>query len=225
MKTRLRQLTRSAIPPSLHRQYRNVKRVGRQFQQHIFDRLSGTDTAGITADPTGQGKASGHVYEATGPIAFRRLISKVHDDLSDFTFVDVGSGKGAVLLYASHRPFRQVIGVEHAPALHQIAVRNIATYSSRRAGRMRCSNVVSILHDATTYEWPSGPLVVYLFSPVPREATEQILSNLERSLADDPRPCHIVTLNPFSDLYASQRWLDVVHRGWNNTAIFRSTIS
>lgn len=219
---RLRQLVNRALSPSLKRRYRHLKRSGRQFRQRLFDRSAGTDTTGIVQDPTGSGKSSGHEYEATAPSAFRRLVRRIPDDLSDFTFIDVGSGKGAVLLYASRRPFRAVIGVEHSQALHEVAVRNIERYRSRRGRRMRCTDVTSLLHDATTYRWPPGPLVVYLYSPLPRDGVSQILANLQQSLSDAPRRVYLVALNPFDDLYSSQPWLTPVHRGWSNSVIYRA---
>jgi hypothetical protein len=38
-------------------------------------------------------------------------------DLSDFTFVDIGSGKGSILFYACRYDFRRVLGVEFAENL------------------------------------------------------------------------------------------------------------
>ncbi len=49
--------------------------------------------------------------------------------LQDFTFIDLGSGKGRVLLMASEYPFQKIIGVEFMPELHRAAQKNIAGYS------------------------------------------------------------------------------------------------
>jgi hypothetical protein len=43
------------------------------------------------------------------------------ESFSDFTFIDIGSGKGRVLLMASDYAFRRILGVELLPALHHIA--------------------------------------------------------------------------------------------------------
>lgn len=105
-------------------------------------------------------------------------------------------------MYAGHRPFRAIIGIEHAPDLHDIAVGNIERYRARRGRRMLCTDVTSVLHDATTYNWPPGSLVFYLYSPVPREGIVKALANLERSLVDAPRAVYLLALNLFDDLYA-----------------------
>src|SRR5262249_4307643 len=64
-------------------------------------------------------------YEGTPIIALRKIIRRLKVALPQFTFIDLGSGKGRVLLIASHFPFRSVIGVEFAKNLHDIAISNV----------------------------------------------------------------------------------------------------
>jgi len=69
-------------------------------------------------------------YQPTEPGPFAEMIASLPMDLGEFTFVDVGSGKGRTLLMASEYPFRRIVGVELLPALHQIAQENLASYTS-----------------------------------------------------------------------------------------------
>ncbi len=48
-------------------------------------------------------------------------------------FVDIGSGKGRVLIAAAEHPFLQVAGVEYSKELHEAALNNI-----RSAKRIKC---------------------------------------------------------------------------------------
>src|SRR5215469_11495850 len=43
------------------------------------------------------------------------------DDFANYTFIDIGSGKGRMLFVAAEYPFEKVIGVEFAVDLHEIA--------------------------------------------------------------------------------------------------------
>src|ERR1700691_4568599 len=67
-------------------------------------------------------------YQPTEPGLFHEMIDAMcehnHIDLSEFVFVDLGSGKGRTLLMASDYPFQRIVGVELLPALHETAKGN-----------------------------------------------------------------------------------------------------
>lgn len=111
----------------------------------------------------------------------------------DLTFIDLGSGKGRVLLMASDYPFRRIIGVELVPALHQIAQQNLAKYHSES---QRCFTLESICGDAAEFHFPAEPIVLYLFNPFPESGLRQVLANLEQSLRDHPRAVYVLYHNP-----------------------------
>jgi hypothetical protein len=112
-------------------------------------------------------------YQGTDAGELRGVLDAFSLDFSTYTFLDVGSGKGRALLVAAEYPFRSVIGVEHAQNLHAIAEQNIHV----GRGPRRCRDVKSILADAIPV--PPGPLLVYLYNPFGRAATEQELSNFQ----------------------------------------------
>jgi cyclopropane fatty-acyl-phospholipid synthase-like methyltransferase len=66
-----------------------------------------------------------------------RALDRLQLDPRDFVFVDLGSGKGRVILRAATRPFRRVEGVEFSEPLHRVALRNIdnARAAPGRSGR------------------------------------------------------------------------------------------
>jgi len=91
------------------------------------------------------------------------------------TFVDVGSGMGRVVLLASLRPFRQIVGVEISPALHQIARDNRQRFPP---ADVRCRDVRLVRADAASFTFPRGDLVVYLYNPFGAEVLEPVLDAL-----------------------------------------------
>jgi hypothetical protein len=134
-------------------------------------------------------------YQPTEPEAFHEMMQTLpaHLDLHDFTFIDLGSGKGRTLLMASDYPFRLIVGVELLPALQHIAGQNLAQYQSPS---QKCFALESVCADATTYTFPNTPLLIYLFNPFPEAVLRRVLQNLSESLRNHPRPAYLLYYNP-----------------------------
>src|SRR5262245_23318432 len=64
-------------------------------------------------------------YQPTDPELFEQMMDSLRFDLSEFTFIDLGSGKGRTLLMAAAYPFPRVVGVELLPSLHRVALENL----------------------------------------------------------------------------------------------------
>jgi SAM-dependent methyltransferase len=126
-----------------------------------------------------------------------------------FTFVDAGSGKGRALLLATNYPFREIIGVELSPELDRIARTNIARYTARRPH----PPVVSILGDAAEFEWPPGPLIVYMWNAFTRPVMEQVFQNLQAWFAHDPQELYLVYMHPeLESTVSGHPWLTMLWR-------------
>jgi len=132
-------------------------------------------------------------YQPTDPAAFREMMAELPIDYREFTFVDIGSGKGRVLLMAAEYPFRKILGVEILPALHRIAEDNVRSYKSPA---QRCFEIASLCADAQEFEIPKQALVLYLFNPIPEAAVRTLMSRVKQSLTLWPRPVWIVYHNP-----------------------------
>lgn len=132
-------------------------------------------------------------YEPSPENSVRFILNHLTLDFTGFTFVDLGSGMGRVLLIASDYPFSQVIGVEFSPSLHEIACSNIARYQGKSR---RCFNTVSICGQAEQFEIPAVPCVIYLFDPFRKEILEKVVANLERSYRSHPRAIVVVYYAP-----------------------------
>jgi SAM-dependent methyltransferase len=132
-------------------------------------------------------------YQPTEPALFQEMLGCLEIDFREFTFIDLGSGKGRVLLMAAAYPFRRVVGVELLPELHRVAEENIRKYKS---DAQRCFAVQSVCGDAREFLFPPGPTVLYLFNPVPEAGLEQVVANLERSLRENPHPVYVLYHNP-----------------------------
>ena len=100
-----------------------------------FDRRHGVDTAGIVRLGAlrieSPNRDLGVRYQPSDPDDFRSLVEALPIDPKDYVLVDLGSGKGRVLLLASEFPFRRVVGVEFSQELNEIAERNVALTRQR----------------------------------------------------------------------------------------------
>src|SRR5258706_1122372 len=166
----------------------------RSFEaQRRFDRRFGVDTSGILepgelgVDVRNIDDAGG--YEATPRPVFFRILKSLPVRYERFAFVDLGSGKGAALLYASELPFKKIIGVELSPGLHRIAERNIAGY---RGERTRCGDVKSVCADAAAYVLPPEPTILFLFNPFRGRTLETVAGNIQSSLRAQPREAFVI---------------------------------
>ncbi len=153
-------------------------------------------------------------YQPTDPAAFHEMLSALQEavqrspgpdgtdlELRDFTFLDLGSGKGRTLLMASDYPFRRIVGVELLPSLHEIAKENMKQYKSEA---QKCFALEAICADATAFPLPNGPLVIYLFNPLPESGLRQVVSNLEQSFRNDPRVVYMLYHNPLLEHVLSE---------------------
>jgi hypothetical protein len=132
-------------------------------------------------------------YQPTEPALFQEMMASLPIEFEQFTFIDLGSGKGRTLLMASEYPFRKIVGVELIGELHRAAEENIRAYHS---ATQRCVQIESVLADAREFELPQEPLVLYLFNPLPERALTEVLRRLEKSLAQAPRPVWVAYHNP-----------------------------
>ncbi len=132
-------------------------------------------------------------YQPTEPILFREMMASLPIEFDQFTFIDIGSGKGRTLLMASEYPFRKIVGVELIAELHQAAEENIRSY---RSPTQRCAEIESVLGNARDFELPEDPLVLYLFNPLTERTLSDSLQRLQNSLGKAPRPVWIVYHNP-----------------------------
>lgn len=168
-----------------------VERV-RAVEDWWFDRTRRVDTAGEAVphpakDAVGPVR-DGNVYQPSRARNVRRVLRALPiREAGEYTFVDIGSGKGRVLFLAAEMPFRKVIGVEYSAGLHRAAKENLRRFRWPVGG---CAQVEAVQADAATYPFPGGGLVVFLANPFGPEVMGQMLRNLQESVRKEPR--HVV---------------------------------
>jgi SAM-dependent methyltransferase len=144
-------------------------------------------------------------YQPTEAALFHEMMAALNIAFEDFTFIDLGSGKGRTLLMASDYPFRRIVGVELLPELNQVAQANLRKYKS---DAQKCFHLESCCADARQYAFPTEPVVLYLSNPLPKTGLAHVIENVERSLEEHPRKFLVLYHNPIhEEVLAGRRWL------------------
>ena len=159
----------------------------------IFDALHGVDTCvGGPAEKLeilGTNRDKGIAYDTCPWSTLRRAMRLASLRAEGFTFVDIGCGKGRVLLSAMVLPFKHIIGVEYSANLSRVADQNIA---SVRLLHQRCSSVQIICADAAQYRIADEPTIFFFANPFTYEVMEIVLGNIVNSYANTSRPIYLL---------------------------------
>jgi len=133
-------------------------------------------------------------YEGAAIPLVHRIIRNLRTDLRRFTFIDLGSGKGRVLLVAAQYPFESVIGVEFSKILHDIAQVNISKFVEQRLTKRRPR---SINMDAGEFNFSQfADKVVFCNNPFSAILALRILDNFQFSLRETGHEGVLIYLSP-----------------------------
>ncbi len=111
-------------------------------------------------------------YGASPRLVVNWILDGLNIDLSKFSFIDYGSGRGRVLLTAAKRPFRSVRGIEFCSVLHEQAERNISGCAEKD---IACRDVKSVFSDVLDYDLPDGDCILYFFNPFEAELLDRVV--------------------------------------------------
>jgi len=154
----------------------------------LFDLWYGTETMRwVWSDELGAN--SEHAinavgYRATKALPLRKLLKRLELP-RDVTFVDLGSGKGRVLLLAAQLGFMKVVGVEFSPALCVIARDNVRKFTRQIKTK---SHIEVVEADAALFHISPDHCIFYAYNPFDGVVLEKFLANLKASLNRFPRP-------------------------------------
>lgn len=162
-----------------------LKRLRYEFfpKPDAFDREHGTSTSGHFARIRMRGVVGDRkhavAYEPSDPEWFRATVASLGINPREYTFVDLGCGKGRVLILAAELGFTAVVGVEFAASLAKIGRRNVGSLAK------------IVCQDAGEYRFPDGPLVVYMYNPFDASVLSRVAKNLRDLMPRDIFVCYV----------------------------------
>ena len=193
-----------------HGPWRTVRILGKRLHReffpapvptHPFDLEHGVDTSGLLF---AEHLASGHAHDdhinaywGTAPSGFRGILEQWQQTLAgsiqDYIFLDIGCGKGRVLMLASDAPFQRIVGVELSPALTAIAESNMAKWA---AAPHLCSNIDVLNVDALAAPIPDSPIVLYIYNSFNLYVMLPLLERLQALALARSTPIDLIYAKP-----------------------------
>lgn len=177
-----------------------------------FDRECGTETSAriYPADLNISGANWIHAspYFPTPSCLLREALEGIDLPFERLTFLDLGSGKGRVVLMASQLPFRRIIGIELSSELSEAAIRNLIAYR----GPQQCHRIELGCQDFTDYRFPNEPLFVFLYNPASLHLSQVLARNLLRSIDQHPREVWILYVTPY-EVFEDAKQLELMKSG------------
>lgn len=170
-----------------------------------FDQKYNVDTGGVThlhdLKIAGPNRRFGTTHIASDPDEFTAALSSLTIRHADYTFIDLGCGKGRALILACSYPFRRIVGVEFALELYMAAQDNLRRAAAAGVDITR----IELLHaDATLFDFPIEPLVLFLYNPFDGEVMKTMVHRIRQTHLRNPRPLFVLYTNPL--LY--DHWID-----------------
>jgi len=166
------------------------------IEDGVFELRYGTDTLRTVSledlNPSRGNRSEASHYAPTRGRAFRKLLEKFTVP-RDSTFVDLGSGKGKVLMLAAQLGFRRIVGVDFSPELCRIAEQNVLKY--RRRAPLH-SEIKVVLSDVTEYAIQDDECVFFLANPFGPSVMQQLAKNIRTSLDRAARRIWIIYRHP-----------------------------
>jgi SAM-dependent methyltransferase len=125
-------------------------------------------------------------YQPCGWLPMRRSLKDLNPVATD-VFVDLGSGKGQMLIIAALHPFKRVTGVEYDQELAELSRRNIKGASPR----FRAREIEVITADALEWDFEDDISIVFMFNPFVGQTFQAVVGKVFASFDRNPRELHI----------------------------------
>ena len=198
--------------------YRRV--VPRHAPPHPFDVEHGVATGGLLfAKKIRSGHsndAQNTAYFGSQPSVFRTglhfwiaELRETGQHPRDYTFVDIGCGKGRAVMLASELPFRQVIGIELSPEMVTVAQANLAQWDSRPH---LCRDLSVLQADVLEFRLPDSPTLLYMYHPFEADLFGRWVESLRATLPTRTAPLYLLYANPLFEQML--RGLQHTHLVW-----------
>ncbi len=169
-----------------------------KFLDFQFEKKYQIDTKQIIPlteyDMTKTALQDANYYEGISVSFYKKMIRHIPLPMNDYTFIDLGSGKGKALILATEDSFKNVIGVEFSPPIHAIAQSNIARYKKISQNSTQIS---LYCQNAQDFKFPKENIIIFLYNPFSGQLLDEVLTNIEQHIVQNKdRKIFILYRNP-----------------------------
>jgi predicted RNA methylase len=181
-----------------------------RFSENRFDKKYNVDTLQTSSDyfesAITDNTAFAVPYEPIQHHIFKDMLAHTTTDGGNYTFIDLGSGKGRALLFATNYQFKRIIGVEFSRDLHAIAEKNVHNYLKKTK---KNHNIELYCIDVVDFNLPATNLVIFLYNPFFGSVMSSVVDKLTEFLSLRQHDLYILYRNPqCADFLDNHKLLD-----------------
>lgn len=180
-----------------------IKTLRYVIHESTFDLANNTDTKPDLAnyDPAADSPETFvGPYLGANPLIVNQCIARCSQlglEICNASFLDIGSGKGRVMLLAAFSGFKKVIGVELDAGLCLVAKRNLEVNKEK----IRYCSYEVCNEDAAKYDFPEDINLVFMYNTFGTQLMREVLGKLTAKYNRQTQggrhgPLYIVYLNP-----------------------------
>lgn len=147
-------------------------------------------------------------YEAVNYYMLEKLLTAFRKLPDSASIVDLGCGKGRVMVVAAYFGFKQITGIDFAKELCEEAARNMEKTQQKIPG-IRWNIVHANVLDYTILP---DDAIFFMFNPFAERTLVSFLKKLERSCKQFPRKTYFIYASPQHSAALEQRGYQVVFR-------------
>ena len=147
-------------------------------------------------------------YEAVNYYMLERLLKTFRDLSRETSIIDLGCGKGRVIVVAAHFGFKKLIGIDFANELCMEASRNM------ERTQIAINDIDWKVIHAHVLDYPIQPddTVFFMFNPFDEETLSLFLDKLEGSCKQNPRKTWFLYASPQHATTLEKRGYQIAYR-------------
>lgn len=140
----------------------------------------------------GENKKHASIYQGANYFLLEEAFSFLKETGSSGDLVDFGSGKGRIMAVAGHHGFKQITGIDFAPALCNMAKQNIESIKENYPE----VKFEILCVDAVNYAIGKNDSIFFFFNPFDEIVMLRVVKNILQSVRQHPRKIYVVYMNP-----------------------------
>jgi predicted RNA methylase len=157
------------------------------FAYALWVRFHRLDFSPVPLHELGFSEEHGERHAASGGVFLGAVVDRLKVP-SGSRIIDMGCGKGSAVCTLARYPFAEIAGVDLSEQLIETARAN--------AAKLRLSNTVFYVSDASTFTDWDRFTHIYMFNPFPAQVMRKMMRNVVASVKSFPRTTTIIYLNP-----------------------------
>ena len=178
-------------------------RIKRTIQEHFWEKRLGIKTAGISPIQEDTTRFKDSIVYVPTPY---HVIEGILDRLKfgdDDVFIDLGCGKGRVVLFVAAKKLKKVIGIEARKDMFDIAMKNL------EKSQVKNTPVEIVNADVATFDMREGT-TFFMYQPFGINTLKCVMENIRNSLTVNPRQVLIICYGNINlgDISDYDKWLE-----------------